>query len=357
MTDTCLTTNVLALLIVLFLFLGFPPFTSVSAAAKGTREEVPSATPVSQPAEQTAPNVQVRKPRYFLSVAAVRPGEPITVAYAAPGAAPEKLQAVLLYAAAKSIAKASFFSLGPLEPGAAISGGDELRAAVLAVPSTAASGNAIIRIESANGIIHDFPLTIESREFPSEVVALNQENTELRTKLDPKKTAESRQLWAILNRTGTDIYSGDTFIPPVTSTRKTSYYGHRRVYDYSDHTRDTTIHAGVDYGVPTGTEVRAAARGKVVLAKKRIVTGNSVILEHLPGVYSLYYHLDTIAVSEGSVVDAGTLLGKSGSTGLATGPHLHWEIRVSGENADPDAFMARPVLDKREIVNKIMEEE
>jgi murein DD-endopeptidase MepM/ murein hydrolase activator NlpD len=91
----------------------------------------------------------------------------------------------------------------------------------------------------------------------------------------------------------------------------------------------------------------------VVLARYRIVTGNSVILEHLPGVYSIYYHLDSIAVSEGTLAAAGTVLGSSGATGLATGPHLHWEIRVSGENADPDAFTARPLLDKNAILAKM----
>jgi murein DD-endopeptidase MepM/ murein hydrolase activator NlpD len=78
-----------------------------------------------------------------------------------------------------------------------------------------------------------------------------------------------------------------------------------------------------------------------------------VIIEHLPGLYSLYYHLDKIHIAEGTLVEAGTLLGESGSTGLSTGPHLHWEIRVAGENADPDAFMARPVLDKAAILSKL----
>jgi murein DD-endopeptidase MepM/ murein hydrolase activator NlpD len=110
----------------------------------------------------------------------------------------------------------------------------------------------------------------------------------------------------------------------------------------------------VDIGVPTGTEVHASAAGKVALARYRIVTGNTVVLEHLPGVFSLYYHMDSIAVSEGSVVQAGGVLGESGSTGLATGPHLHWEIRVSTENTDPDFFLSRPVLDKNDIINKIL---
>jgi len=109
----------------------------------------------------------------------------------------------------------------------------------------------------------------------------------------------------------------------------------------------------VDYGVPTGTKVTACGAGKVILARSRIVTGNSIILEHAPGIYSIYYHLDKIEVKEGSMVNTGALLGLSGATGLATGPHLHWEIRVNAENTDPDAFVVRPIIDKEAIISKM----
>jgi murein DD-endopeptidase MepM/ murein hydrolase activator NlpD len=225
--------------------------------------------------------------------------------------------------------------------------------ALLAVPSTASPGPAVIRVEGSPGILAEIPLTIGERDFVSEEIDLNQTLTDLRAAPDPQKTAESEQLWAILSRTGADIYYSGSFVPPVSSTRRTSFFGDRRVYKYADGTRDTSIHAGVDYGVPKGTPVSACGPGKVILARNRIVTGNSVILEHLPGLYSLYYHLDSIAVAEGTVVNAGTVLGLSGATGLATGPHLHWEIRLSGENTDPDAFLSRPLLDKEAILAKI----
>ena len=66
--------------------------------------------------------------------------------------------------------------------------------------------------------------------------------------------------------------------------------------------------------------------------------------------------MDSIAVREGMILETGALLGQSGSTGLATGPHLHWEIRVSGEYADPDSFLSRRVLDKKDILNRMMNE-
>ena len=291
-----------------------------------------------------AQGVQDAQVRYALIPEEPMPGEPLTIAINADS----NIKSAVLYASGgKRLAKAAFFALPP-EPCK-----PSVMAAVLAVPSTADAGGAYISIEFASGPDREIPLVIKERQFKAEVIDLNAALTGIRTDPDPQKTAESEQLWAILNRTGTEIYSAGAFTPPVTSTRRTSFFGDRRVYKYSTGKTDTSIHAGVDYGVPAGTPVAACAAGKVVLARPRIVTGNSVVLEHAPGVYSLYYHLNTIAVTEGAMVQAGTVLGESGATGLATGPHLHWEIRVSGENADPDAFIQRPILDKKAIFAKI----
>jgi murein DD-endopeptidase MepM/ murein hydrolase activator NlpD len=280
--------------------------------------------------------------RYAIIPENPRPGEPVTVAVNAGG-----IKSAALLAEGKRLARSAFFTI-PAEGEA-----PSFMAAVLAVPSTAKPGNALICFEGAGGIVSEIPLSIGEREFVSEVIELTPSLTAIRTEPDPQKTTEAEQLWAILNRAGSGVYCMGVFRAPVTSTRRTSFFGDRRVFKYSNGTSDTSIHAGVDYGVPRGTQVFACGSGRVVLARFRIVTGNSVIIEHLPGVYSLYYHLDKIEVSEGAMVGAGTLLGLSGATGLATGPHLHWEIRVSGENTDPDAFIARPILDKDAILGKL----
>ena len=75
------------------------------------------------------------------------------------------------------------------------------------------------------------------------------------------------------------------------------------------------------------------------MAENRITTGYSIVIEHLPGLYSLYYHLSEMKVQEGDYVKQGQLIGKSGSTGLATGPHLHWEIRLNGTAVRPEFFV------------------
>jgi murein DD-endopeptidase MepM/ murein hydrolase activator NlpD len=270
-----------------------------------------------------------------------RPGEPVTIGVRS------NIKEARLFVDGRQLARTSFFYIP------AADGNEGFYAAVLTVPSTARPGSAIINLYNELNAIHGISIAITPRDFVSEVIELNPVNTGIRTDPNPQRNIESDRLWAILSTTGSQIYHTGPFILPVTSTRRTSFFGDRRVFQYSNGGRDTSIHAGVDFGVPTGTQVVACGAGRVILAASRIVTGNSVIIEHAPGIYSLYCHLDSISVQEGAIVQAGTPIGLSGSTGLSTGPHLHWEVRVSTENTDPDAFVARPVIDKALIISRI----
>jgi murein DD-endopeptidase MepM/ murein hydrolase activator NlpD len=114
--------------------------------------------------------------------------------------------------------------------------------------------------------------------------------------------------------------------------RVTSAFGTRRSYSGGP---PTSYHEGLDYGAATGTSVLAAAAGRVALAEELTVRGNAVIIDHGLGVYSGYYHLSEITVEAGQKVERGDLIGKVGNTGLSTGSHLHWEIRVNGVYVDP----------------------
>lgn len=286
-------------------------------------------------------SISFTQPRYTILPEELRPGEPLTIGIE--GAAKE----ALLFVNGRQLAKAPFFKIP------ADGKNPEFYAAVITIPSTARAGDAVIKLEDENGTASEIPITIASREFPSEEIPLNPTLTGIRTDPSQQRTDEANLLWSILSTTGNEVYHIGPFLPPVTSTRRTSIFGSRRVFKYSNGTSDTSIHAGVDYGVPTGTRVDACGAGRVVLARNRIVTGNSVVIEHAPGIYSLYYHLDSIDVQEGEIVKTGTQVGLSGSTGLSTGPHLHWEVRVNTENTDPDAFVHRLIVDKNQIISKI----
>jgi len=118
-------------------------------------------------------------------------------------------------------------------------------------------------------------------------------------------------------------------------------------------------HNGIDYGIPNGTSIRAAAAGTVAMvAFENGGYGNYVKLSHVDGSkkYQTYYaHLSSAAVSPGQVVEAGTAIGFSNNTGASTGPHLHFGLKIEGENplfkgyVDPMPFFSVGEIDSRGI--------
>jgi murein DD-endopeptidase MepM/ murein hydrolase activator NlpD len=99
--------------------------------------------------------------------------------------------------------------------------------------------------------------------------------------------------------------------------------------------RDGGFHAGIDLLASAGTDVIAAAPGRVTWASRRDGWGKLVTIAHGHGVRTMYAHLSTVKVKVGQWVAGGTVLGRVGATGDATGPHLHFEVRVGGAAIDP----------------------
>lgn len=103
----------------------------------------------------------------------------------------------------------------------------------------------------------------------------------------------------------------------------------------------STYHKGVDIAVPTGTSVRASKSGKVVTATYSSSAGNYVALYHGSGVYTYYMHCSSLSVSVGQHVDQGQTIALSGSTGISTGPHLHFAIYMNGQYVNPMNYVSR----------------
>lgn len=116
--------------------------------------------------------------------------------------------------------------------------------------------------------------------------------------------------------------------------RVTSPFGQRRVFNGELRSR----HWGLDLAGRQGAPVRAAARGRVVLAHHLYYAGNTVFLDHGHGVITGYSHLSRIEVAVGDTVDSGQVLGRVGATGRVTGPHLHWTLRVDGVPLDASSL-------------------
>ncbi len=199
-----------------------------------------------------------------------------------------------------------------------------------------------LRFYNAAGSMLDIrPLEITRREFRSETIQLNYSLSELRSSDDPRKYDQAVAIQKIYATFNADqvLGSANLRLPlPKRDSGKyriTSHYGDRRIFSYSDESTARSIHTGIDFAADVGTPVLAAGQGRVVLAADRIISGYSVVIEHLPGVYTVYFHLDQLEVDRGDLVNTSQRIGTVGMSGLATGPHLHWEVRVHGVAVDP----------------------
>lgn len=125
------------------------------------------------------------------------------------------------------------------------------------------------------------------------------------------------------------------FLPPVADFRAAGF-GARRIINGEPR----SPHAGADVFLPAGTPVTAIASGTVAFAGEQFFGGNSVVLDHGGGVFSVYYHLRDASVSEGRRVTRGERIGSVGASGRATGPHLHFGVRVPGGRIDPSGLFS-----------------
>lgn len=175
---------------------------------------------------------------------------------------------------------------------------------------------------------------INAGHFNSEYIDLPPDRQAL---LDPTLVqAENDKLGAVFaNFTPTRYWSGLFNVPVDSYTRISSMFGTRRAYAGGPF---SSYHEGTDFALPAGTPVYAPADGVIALAEPLTVRGNAVIIDHGWGVFSGYWHLSKIEVSVGQAVKAGELIAYSGNTGLSTGAHLHWDMRIRGLNVDPLQF-------------------
>jgi murein DD-endopeptidase MepM/ murein hydrolase activator NlpD len=134
---------------------------------------------------------------------------------------------------------------------------------------------------------------------------------------------------------GNGRYAGTLKWPCPGHTRITSPFGYRMHPIL--HVRK--LHTGIDIGAPSGARIVAAGSGKVIFAGSNGGYGNYTMIDHGNGLVTCYAHQKRIAVSKGQHVSAGTTIGYVGSTGLSTGPHLHFEVRVNGTPVNPMNYL------------------
>ena len=172
-------------------------------------------------------------------------------------------------------------------------------------------------------------LSVKKAEYPEQHLKLPEKQVTLspenlaRTKKEAEKLKE---LWQL--STGRLFQGG--FIVPLPNPVST-VYGARRIFN----NKTTNIHGGIDIKGSRGEEVRASNRGRIVLAEDLFFGGNTVVIDHGLGIYTVYMHLDRFAALRGQLVSKGDVIGFVGSSGRSTGPHLHFGAKIMATNANP----------------------
>jgi murein DD-endopeptidase MepM/ murein hydrolase activator NlpD len=130
------------------------------------------------------------------------------------------------------------------------------------------------------------------------------------------------------------LWSGN-FVRPVAAAAN-SAFGTRSVFNGEPR----NPHGGADFSSLAGTPVVSPNAGRIVIAADLYFTGNTVVIDHGLGLFSLFAHLQSMDVKEGDTVITGLVVGKVGATGRVTGPHLHWTVRVNDARVDPMSLLA-----------------
>lgn len=193
-----------------------------------------------------------------------------------------------------------------------------------------------LTITEPNGTVRNLSRDVQvyARNFPTQDLPIG---SDLQSLLSPEQEARET---AAMNAASDDtvaqqLWQGE-FLTPLRHYTVTTEFGQRRGYNGAP---PTTYHAGIDMAAPQGTIVSAAANGRVVFAGTVPERGNCIVLDHGLGVHTVYGHLSYIGVNMGDTVTRGQFIGRVGSTGFSTGPHLHWEVRVGRTPVDPNQWV------------------
>ena len=194
----------------------------------------------------------------------------------------------------------------------------------------------LIEGRSANGTIratHD--LRVRPHAFATRTLKVDEAFVNPPAETQARIHRESAELQRIWQASAPDRLWSEPFVRPVPG-EAVSRFGTRSIFNG----QPRSPHSGADFMSPTGTPIHAPNGGRVVLARDLYFSGNTVVIDHGLGLFSLLAHLSTIAVRDGDRVSANEIVGRVGATGRVTGPHLHWAVRASDARVDPMSVLA-----------------
>lgn len=211
---------------------------------------------------------------------------------------------------------------------------------ILPVDLYAAAGDHDLTVTFNEGKSNEYEITrtfnIKSKVFKTQHLvvseSLNQSNNNEKANLEYVRVVKPARTISADYK----LWQGK-FVMPVDGRLTTAFAGIR----YINNVLSSSRHSGIDLAAPLGTAVQAANDGKVTLAASKLLsTGNTIVIDHGMGLFTSYYHLNTMNVKVGDTVDKGDIIGTVGTTGFSTGPHLHYAVSIYNTYVDPYQTLA-----------------
>lgn len=216
--------------------------------------------------------------------------------------------------------------------------------AVVGIALDAEPGTHRVESELADGRRETLEFLVVSKEYASQHITLKDTRKVTPPPEDLARIrGETPRIKAALRHWSDSDRVQTGFILPVEGV-VSGNFGLRRFYN--DQPRSP--HSGLDIAAPAGTPVQAPAAGTVVETGDFFFNGNSVFLDHGQGLVTMYAHMQEIRVRPGERVRQGDMLGLVGSTGRATGPHLHWGVSLNDARVNPELFLPETTAKKPE---------
>jgi Peptidase family M23 len=185
-------------------------------------------------------------------------------------------------------------------------------------------------LDHAGAVIHDVMVSVHDAHYPKQNVVISEALSQLRA-----STEEADTVHAFLTSASPTRYWEETLHAPVPGCMN-SPFGASRLHN-GKATGD--YHGGVDQHGAMGSPIHAAAAGTVKIVRMFTLRGGTVGIDHGQGLETIYMHMSRFAAKEGQHVEAGDVIGYVGSTGRATGPHLHWSLYANGHSVSPNQWV------------------
>lgn len=181
-----------------------------------------------------------------------------------------------------------------------------------------------------------YTIDVVSASFGTEKLTLPKKMVDLDPPTLARVEREQQQMRTLFDKTaGERLWEGDFVVPTEGRIRGT--FGQTRIMNG----QPRNPHTGEDISAPLGAPVLASNAGKVILVGDFYFNGRSVVIDHGLGLFSMYFHLSEVAVKEGEQVVRGQAIGSVGQSGRATGPHLHWGMRLNGARVNPFSLVEK----------------